>query len=105
MLEILMIANITTEFGAVIDGMLLELFQGFPYDLAIFIVPVTFMRKFTEVDAVLKNPVNRLQKVTAGLTMWAANVISWCSAGSPRFEELRLLSSLHLSSISFSLHW
>ena len=104
MLEVFMVANITAEFWAVIDGVLLEFFHGFPYDLTMSIVLVTFMREFAEVNAVLENLVNILQKVTTSLTVWAANVISWGSSLSSRFE-LSLLSSLHLSSVGFSLPW
>ena len=105
MLKVFMIANVTAEFWAIIDGVLLEFFHGFPYDLTVFIVLVTFVREFTEVNAVLENLVNWLQKVTSSLAMWAANVISWSNSGFSRFDELRLLSSLHLSSVSFSLPW
>ena len=105
MLKVFMIANVTAEFWAIIDGVLLEFFHGFPYDLTVFIVLVTFMREFTEVNAVLENLVNWLQKVTSSLAMWAANVISWSNSGFSRSDELRLLSSLHLSSVSFSLPW
>lgn len=105
MLEVFMIANITSEFRAVVHCVLLELFQSHPDDLTLFTVFVTLVRELAEVNAILEDLVNWLQEVAAGLTMWAANVISCWGVSHLKFVKLRLLSSLHLSSISFSLPW
>ena len=100
MLEVFVITNITAEFRAVVDGVLLEFFHGLPDDLAMFAIFVAFMREFAEVNAVLENLVNWLQEVATSLTMWAANVVSWGrSSGLSRFVKKCLLSSLHLSSV------
>ena len=105
MLEVLVIANVTAKLGAVIDGVLLEFFHGFPYDLAMLAVFVTFVRELTEVNAVLKNLVYWLQKVATSLAMGTADVVARSDTGLSRSVESVLLSLLHLSSVSFSLLW
>jgi len=72
MLKLFPVTDITSEFGAFVKSMLLKLIQSFPYYIALFVTKVTFMWKFTEVDAVSKNFVDIFKEISFHLAMRTA---------------------------------
>jgi hypothetical protein len=77
MLEFLLVADITAKFRAIINCMSLKLFHGFPDEFSLFVILVASVRKFTKVNAVLKNTVNLFQEVWFS-AIWADNCIPSC---------------------------
>ena len=59
MLEVLVVANIASEFRALMDGVFLKLFHSFPNNNTLTaIISKASMRELTKVDTVLKNLVD-----------------------------------------------
>jgi hypothetical protein len=75
MLEIFMVANIATKFGAFMHGMLLKLFHSFPNGDTIFFL-VALMREFAKIDTILQNFVDMCQEIASCLTIWATDIIT-----------------------------
>ena len=72
MLKFFLVADVATEFGALIHGMFLEVEHGFPDDAAVFGLKIAFMWEFTEINAVSQNFINILHKISRNLTIWAS---------------------------------
>lgn len=77
MLEVLMITNITTEFRAVIDSMLLKVTHCLPNDFTMLRISVTLMRELTEINAVNKHFIDILQEISSSLAVRTANIKTW----------------------------
>ena len=70
MLEIFMIANVTSKLRAFVHCVLLKFIHCFPNNFTISIVFITLMRKFTKINTICKYFVNIMKEVTLGLTIW-----------------------------------
>jgi hypothetical protein len=102
-LELLSIANVATEFGALVLSMCLELTEGLPDDLrATFSGPAS-MRELTEVNTVSKNLVDLLQEVTSSLAIWAADIKFWGNEQLSCFVLSTASSVHHLSFVTGGL--
>ena len=88
MLKFFLVADIATEFGALIHGMFLKVQHRFPDDGAVFSLKIAFMWEFTEINAVSQNFINVLQKISRNLTIRAGHVT---------ISSLRLSSSTSYS--------
>ena len=77
MLELLSIADVATELGALVLGMSLELSQGLPDNLGTTLGRPASMRELTEVDTVAKHFVDLLHEVTSSLAVGAADIELW----------------------------
>jgi hypothetical protein len=77
-LELFLITDVTAELWALIHGMLLELSHGLPDNHAMLLIFVAFVRKFTEIYAVLKHLVDVLQKFSSRIAARAADVVPRC---------------------------
>lgn len=98
MLEIFMVTYITTELGAFVHCMLLQLNHGLP-DYDILTILPALVRKLAEVNAVAKNLVDWLQEVTALLALWAAHFKTWSGV----FTANHVLFAIHTGSVLLSL--
>lgn len=102
MLEVLVVTDITSEFRAVVHGMLLQLTHRLPDYLSSFSL-VAFVRKLAEINAVSQYLVDLLHEVTSCLTVRAADIVSRSGSSTWSFF-LRALSlvraSILLSSIA-----
>ena len=90
MLILLLVTDVAAKLGALNHGVLLELEQRLPDDLALLAVNVASMRELTEVDAVAQDFVDLDDEVAALLAVRAANVIT----GSQTDVGLRVLRSI-----------
>ena len=77
MLELLSIADVAAELGALVLGMSLELSQGLPDNLGTTLVRPASVRELAEVNAVTKDLVDLLHEVSSGLAVGAADVELW----------------------------
>lgn len=103
MLVVLVVADITTEFGAVEHGVLLQLPHGLPNNDTFIVSSVAFMWEFTEVNTVSQYLIDLLQEVTSGLAVGTARVES-CVASILLLSRV-LLSGLLAIGVSFPLPW
>ena len=85
LLEIFMVADVTTKLRAIKKSMLLKFIHCFPNNFTPFAVNVTVMREFTKIDAISDNFVNFLHEITSFLTIWAAYVIARSGAHASSF--------------------
>ena len=90
MLILLLVTDVAAKLRALNHGVLLELEQRLPDDLALLAVNVASMRELTEVDAVAQDFVDLDDEVAALLAVRAANVIT----GSQTDVGLRVLRSI-----------
>ena len=59
-LKLLLVTNITTKFGTFVQGMFLKIKHCFPNNSSTLGLRITFVREFTEIDAVHKNLIDWL---------------------------------------------
>jgi len=69
-----MVANVTSELRAVVDGVFLQFLHRLPYDFTFLISFVASVGEFTEVDAIFEHFVDILQEIATSLTRFAASV-------------------------------
>ena len=82
MLELLSVADVATELGALVLGMGLQFSKGLPDDLraslfGFWIILPASVRELTEVNAVSEHLVDLLKKVSSSLTVGAADIKLW----------------------------
>lgn len=70
MLEIFMIANVTSKLWAFIHCVLLKFIHCFPNYFAISVTFETFMRKFTKINTIDQHFIYVMQKIPRCLTIW-----------------------------------
>lgn len=100
MLKVLMVADIASKLGALVNSMLLELNHSFPNNDFSAIFPA-LVRKLTEINAVPENLINWLQKVASFLAVGTAHIVSWSDV--PSLNSLLL--AVHACCILLSLCW
>ena len=99
-LVLLLVADVTTKFGAVVHRVLLQLIHRLPDD-EVLSVPPAPVGELAEVDAVLHDFVNFLHEVTSCLAVGAADI----KARSRRDSAIYLLSGVHGGGVSLPLPW
>ena len=75
MLVIFMIAYVTSELGALVHGVLLQLAHCFPDYHSILLASVALVGEFAKVYAICQHLIDVLQKVSASLATGAADVV------------------------------
>jgi len=85
LLEILMVADITSKLWTFKKSMFLKFIHCFPNNFTAFVVHVASMREFTKINAVSEYFVNFLHEITSFLTIWAATIIFWSFAHASSF--------------------
>lgn len=79
-LELITIADVTSEFRAMELCMSLKLTQGLPDDWLVTLKRWTSVRELTEIDTVLQDFVDRLKEIAPDLTVRAADIEVWRGA-------------------------
>ena len=76
-LELLSVADVAAEFGALVLGVSLKLAQGLPDNLGTALVRPASVRELAEVNAVTKDLVDFLHEVSSRLAVGATDVELW----------------------------
>lgn len=76
-LELFSVADVASEFRALVLSMSLQFSQGLPDNLGASFRGPASMRELTEVNAVTEHLVHLLHEVALGLAVGAADVVLW----------------------------
>ena len=99
LLEIFMVADITSKLWTIKKSMFLKFIHCFPNNFTAFAVNVASMREFTKINAVSDYFINFLHEITSFLTIWTADIITWSLTHASSF----ILQTGHLWIVAFSI--